>query len=209
MEIDSKRRSDGTIKSCSGGGCRGSQQYRSSLDEQLALATSTLTVGPSTVTKLDIDNTSFVMPPLHKLHPNLYNNSMRDVFMDDSRNESNTQSAQGVPGFPDFPSFWTGEPSLQQRCQHDKRKKQGTACKKSPKRRRLVRKAVNTPYGSIPSTSSFTSSPNVVATTKAIKRKARADRKFIRLEKCLKLKEKRNRKKNMGELCRGIASMCK
>jgi hypothetical protein len=211
MDIDSNSTNSksANINSYSGGGCGGSQERLSSLDEQLALAASNLTVGPSLITKLDLVSTSFVMPPLHKLHHNLYNNSMRDLSMDFSRNEGNTTSAEGVPGFPDFPSFWTGGPSQRQSYKHDKHKKQGTSSKKSPKRKSLMRKAVNIPYGSIPSASSSISQPSIAATTKAMKRKARADRKFLRLEKCLKLKEKRNRKKNMGELCRGIATMCK
>lgn len=211
MDIDrnSNKNMSATINSCRVGGCGGSQKRLSSLDEQLALATSNLTVGPALVTKLDHISTSFVMPPMHRLHHNLYDNSMRDLSMDFSRNEGNKTSVEGVPGFPDFPSFWTGEPSRRQWHRHDKHKKQGSLCKKSPKRKTLMRKAVNIPYGSIPSASSCISQPNIAATAKAMKKKARADRKFLRLEKCLKLKEKRNRKKNMGDLCRGIASMCK
>jgi len=165
-----------------------------SLDEELAQVTSNLTVGPSPVTTLI--NTSFVMPPLHKLCPNLYNNSMKDISMDVKTSNADTQiPSDGVPGFPDFPSIWTGETS------HNQRRNKRSPCKKPKNKSRIKRKAVNTPFGS--STVSSTS------ISKAMKLRARAERKLHRLEKCVKLKEKRRRKKDIGDLCKGMAGMCK
>ncbi|KAL3786005.1 hypothetical protein ACHAWO_012203 [Cyclotella atomus] len=161
-----------------------------SLDDELAEATSNLTVGPSPITKLD---TSFVMPPQHKLHPNLYNNSMRDIAMDVKTTSLNTNTSNGVPGFPDFPDMWTGESS-------SKFKQHKSPCC-TPKRKKVVRKAVNTPFGS--------TTVSRISISKTIKLKKRAERKLHRLEKCIRLNEKRRRKKDMGDLCRSMAGMCK
>ncbi len=68
----------------------------------------------------------------------------------------------------------------------------------------MERQAVNILYGS----TSF-ASPNGVGTTKAMKHKARAQRKVLRLEKVMKLKERRMRMRDMGDLCRGMKGLCK
>ena len=175
------------------GGCAsGGRNHRKpvSLDEELAQATSCLTVGPSPITK--ISETSFVMPPSGKLHPNLYNNSMRDISMNaKSSPDAQKTTSEGVPGFPDFPDIWMGESS------HKRNKK--SPYKKQKSKHRIVRKAVNAPFGS-------TSRRSL---TKELKLRARAERKLHRLEKCIKLKDRRRRKRDMGDLCKGIAGMCK
>lgn len=188
MEVDS---------SSSAGNSSEAMQKQTSLDEELAHVTSNLSVGPSPITKL---STSFIMPPQHKRHPNLYNNTMGDICMGDKASNTNVgaqKDAQtkntGVPGFPDFPDVWMGSVSS--------KPKHKSPCRKPKRNKRLVRKAVNTPFGS--------TSVSAVSISKTMKMKARAERKLHRLEKCIKMKEKRRRKKDMGDLCRSMAGMCK
>lgn len=117
---------------------------------------------------------------------------MRDITMDAKNAPDAPKTSEGVPGFPDFPDIWMGESS-------HKRNNKKSPYKKPKSKHRLVRKAVNTPFGSALRKS----------ITKELKIRARAERKVHRLEKCIKLKEKRRRKKDMGDLCRGMAGMCK
>jgi hypothetical protein len=175
------------------GSIRAPSKQAASLDEELARATSILTVGPSPITEL---SSSFIMPPLHKLHPNLYSNSLKDISMDvKSSSVDALQTDEGVPGFPDFPSSWMGESSYNQKQRNKK-----SPCKKPKSKQRMIRKAVNTPFGSASVTST---------SSKIMKLRARAERKLHRLEKCIKLKEKRRKKKDMRDLCKGITGMCK
>lgn len=167
---------------------------KSSVDEELAQVTSNLSVGPSPITKLN--EASFVMPPLHKLHPNLYNNSMNDITMNVKKCSISTQhSSEGVPGFPDFPDIWTGQSSAQQR-----RHKKLSPFKKPRHKKCIARKAVNTQYRKEQAVSSM---------IKALKVRAREERKLHRLEKCIKLKNKREKRRDMSDLCRRVSGMCK
>lgn len=189
-----------------------------SLDEELANATdASLTMGSSVITKQHLDNSQYVLPPQNKLHPNLYNNSMRDISMDsliicdsDEPNNSGNQqqvslSSSGVPGFPDFPMCWTGESSAERK---NNTSSKSTRCKSPAKmkrqQRKLARKAVNVPYGS-----SFynTQQGNGKGAGNAIKKKSRDERQLRRIEKVVKMQERRRRKRDMGDICRGLASI--
>mmetsp|Transcript_903 Transcript_903/g.2057 ORF Transcript_903/g.2057 Transcript_903/m.2057 type:complete len:261 (-) Transcript_903:20-802(-) len=81
--------------------------------------------------------------------------------------------------------------------------------KRRQQQRRMVRKAVNVPYGS--SSSSRTgNSPGGVGAGKELKRRLKDQRRLKRIEMVVKLQEKRRRKRQMGEICRGMASIkCK
>eukprot|EP00956_Cyclotella_meneghiniana_P043406 scaffold268942_cov89-Cyclotella_meneghiniana.AAC.1 len=136
------------------------------------------------------------MPPLHKLHPNLYNNSINDITMDIKKCSIGTQqSSKGVPGFPDFPDIWTGQSSAPQR-----QRKRSSPFKTPRHKKCITRKAVNTQYRSEQAVSSM---------TRALKVRAREERKLHRLEKCIKLKNRREQKRDMSNLCRGVSGMCK
>ena len=81
--------------------------------------------------------------------------------------------------------------------------------KRRQQQRRMVRKAVNVPYGS--SSSSRTgNNPGGVGAGKELKRRLKDQRRLKRIEMVVKLQEKRRRKRQMGEICRGMASIkCK
>ena len=75
--------------------------------------------------------------------------------------------------------------------------------------RRMVRKAVNVPYGSS-SASRTGNNPGGVGAGKELKRRLKDQRRLKRIEMVVKLQEKRRRKREMGDICRGMASIkCK
>lgn len=131
-----------------------------------------------------------------QLHPSLYNNSLNDVPMTpmSTPNRSiNISSCQGVPGFPDFPDVWQGETSEKRQTindgmdkKHSKKWKINNARTKRQERR--VRKAVN-----------------LFGTGKEIKKRLRDERRIRRKDKVVQLQQRRERKKGMGDICRGLA----
>mmetsp|Transcript_5560 Transcript_5560/g.10134 ORF Transcript_5560/g.10134 Transcript_5560/m.10134 type:complete len:255 (-) Transcript_5560:226-990(-) len=175
-----------------------------SIDEDLARVTSqSLTMGSSIVT--DLPNSSVVVFP-HKLHPALYNNSMADASMSSSNN-NNSSSCKGTPGFPDFPDCWQGQTSAGERQikdvsmdkTHTTRKWRVNNAKAKKQQRRLIRKAVN-PAGTA----------SCVQQGKEIKKRLRGDRRIRRKEKAAQLQQRRQRKREMGNICQGLASInCK
>ena len=201
----------------------------SSIDDELAKAADdSLSMGTSIVK--DMNNISFVLPPRHKLHPNLYINTTHDddatsptavtnslnchlasmqLTTDDKNESCNNRgeiSAAGVPGFPDFPNCWAGQPSTPKasnRNSNKQRNKFSRSNKGQQRRchRRIRRIPVNVPFGAVPSPSS-SSSPS-----KEMKRMSRDARKLRRMVKAVQLKERRRRKKDMGDICRGIAAI--
>ncbi|KAL9182078.1 hypothetical protein ACHAXT_012421 [Thalassiosira profunda] len=163
-----------------------------SVDDDLARATSqSLSMGSSVVTS--IQTAACVLP--RKLHPALYCNSLGDVAM----TQSGSVSGGGVPGFPDFPDCWQAESSADRSPardasmgkKHCRKWKANAAAKR--KQRRLVRKAVNT----VPSSGAG----------KEIKRKLKEERRLRRSGKVKQLQERRRRKREMGSICQGLASM--
>mmetsp|Transcript_7241 Transcript_7241/g.15663 ORF Transcript_7241/g.15663 Transcript_7241/m.15663 type:complete len:248 (+) Transcript_7241:88-831(+) len=175
-----------------------------SVDEDLARVTSlSLTMGSSIVT--DLPNSSVVVFP-RKLHPALYNNSMADASMSSSNN-NNSSSCKGTPGFPDFPDCWQGQTSAGERQIKDvsmdkkrtTRKWRGNNAKAKKQQRRLIRKAVN-PAGTT----------SCVQRGKELKKRLRGDRRIHRKEKAAQLQQRRQRKREMGNICQGLASInCK
>eukprot|EP00571_Detonula_confervacea_P014406 CAMPEP_0172303790 /NCGR_PEP_ID=MMETSP1058-20130122/5307_1 /TAXON_ID=83371 /ORGANISM="Detonula confervacea, Strain CCMP 353" /LENGTH=180 /DNA_ID=CAMNT_0013014771 /DNA_START=77 /DNA_END=619 /DNA_ORIENTATION=+ len=176
-----------------------------SVDEDLARVTSqSLSMGSSVVTNLE--SSSCVLP--RKLHPSLYNNSMSDVSMTmsqqckNTKNDNNSSSCGGTPGFPDFPDCWQGETcgerdNSMRDCAD---KNRGQKWKTNPRskrqqQRQLVRKAVNI-NGTKPA-----------GTGKKIKKRLRDERRMRRIEKVVKLQERRRRKRDMGNICQGLASI--
>jgi hypothetical protein len=113
--------------------------------------------------------------------------------------------ARGVPGFPDFPDAWQGETSRERLRKsndevmknvsknHAKRWKIYRARHKRQQRR--VGKATN---------------PAGASVGKEIKKRQRDQRRVRRREKAMQLQQRRARKRGMGDVCRGLASMkCK
>lgn len=195
----------------------------SSVDDDLANVTSkSLTMGPSIVAHLEYS--SSVLP--RKLHHGLYTNSLSDVSMMSVCNNTNINNGRSMvsnknicrgppPGFPDFPDCWQGETSSARR-QHniddsivmhlaDKKRSGQNKCttskaKSKRQQRRLKRNAVNT-YG-------ITKRPAAaVGAGKTIKKRLRDERRVRRIEKVNKLQKQRRRKRDMGNLCRGLASI--
>ncbi|KAL7524210.1 hypothetical protein ACHAWF_000863 [Thalassiosira exigua] len=170
-------------------------------------------MGSSIVT--DIVEPCCVLP--HRLHPGLYNNSLGDISMAQpcSGNDCNgaisndmeekKHSSSGVPGFPDFPDFWQGETTSDRKQRNgpgDKIRGQKWRTKKAARAKRqqmrIIRKAVNI------------SGTRASGTGKQIKKKKRNERRARRIERVANLQDRRKRKKDMGEICRGLASIgCK
>ena len=177
-----------------------------SIDDDLAQATSQrLSMGSSVVE--DCKNVSCVLPS--KLHPSLYNNSLGDVSMmllpplnnninnSKGNNEKREQLRQklkvdvGVPGFPDFPGCWQGTSSAASQrkggdtTMHHADKKHSKKCIKTKRQikrqqqRQIVRKAVNT--SGIPKSNQG----------KVIKNILRNERRLRRIERVVKLQERR------------------
>lgn len=191
-----------------------------SIDDDLARATSQrLSMGSSVVE--DCKNVSYILP--NKLHPSLYNNSLGDVSMMSNKNNNNNNNTGnekrehlrhkmrvdvGVPGFPDFPDCWQGTSSsaaiqrkdvdTAMRHADKKHSKKCTKTKRQIKRqqqRRIVRKAVNT--SGIPKSNQG----------KVLKNILRNERRLRRIEKVVRLQERRRRKRDIGALCKGMASV--
>ena len=168
-------------------------------------------MGPSIVAH--IKNSSSMLP--RKLHHGLYTNSLSDVSMMSVCNNTNINNGRSMvsnknicrgppPGFPDFPDCWQGETSSARR-QHniddsivmhlaDKKRSGQNKCttskaKSKRQQRRLKRNAVN------------------VGAAKTIKKRLRDERPVRRIEKVDKLQKQRRRKRDMGNLCRGLASI--
>ncbi len=194
-----------------------------SVDEDLASATyQRLSIGPSIVADL-IELTSCVLP--RKLHPGLYDNSMKDVSMrqrhhGDSNPDENkhintgTQPAggRGVPGFPDFPDCWQGETSIERmnncggKGRGGGRKWKTTSNYNSnrshgrQRRRRLSSRQSADAHG--------ISKPVVVARKgKEIKKRLREERRMRRIKKASKLRERRGREGDVGAICRRLESV--
>lgn len=116
----------------------------------------------------------------------------------------------GVPGFPDFPDCWDGgtpsTPKASNRHLHKKQSNRFFSSSKGSKQkqfhRRIHRTAVNIPYGSPTSRAVVSLSPG-----RDMKRCARDERKLRRLAKVVQLKERRRTKKDMGDICRGMAAI--
>jgi hypothetical protein len=72
----------------------------------------------------------------------------------------------------------------------------------------MVRRAVNVPYGS--SSRNGKNNPGGVGAGKELKRRLKDQRRLKRIEMVVKLQEKRRRKRAMGDICSGMASIkCK
>ncbi len=121
----------------------------------------------------------------------------------------------GVPGFPDFPDCWDGigiePPSTPKMSNRRKNSHYGGSSKCGKQKRcchrtKIHRTAVNTPFGSRAAAASVTilSRSN---TGKEMKRNARDERKLRRIVKVTQLKERRRRKRDMGDICRGMAAI--
>ena len=77
------------------------------------------------------------------------------------------------------------------------------------RQRRIVRKAVNVPYGASSRTGTK-ANPCGLGAGKELKRRLRDQRRLKRIEMVVKLQEKRRRKREMGDICRSMASIsCK
>ena len=196
-----------------------------SVDDELARATSTsLTMGPAV-----IDSPcwySFALPK--KLHPGLYTSTLRDAPMPSAGSgsegsmykfgNSGKKQGGGVPGFPDFPDFWQGETSAEHNTKNTALKQRQedrdpTVLKAAPRvpakttarikrhQKRMVRKAVNPTY-----VSTYKKTGGIGA-GRELKRRLRDQRRVRRIEMVVKLQERRRRKREMGEICRGMASI--
>jgi hypothetical protein len=131
-----------------------------------------------------------------------------------------TTGCSGVPGFPDFPDCWDGiEPPSTPKMSNRQKNKQNShhhgGSSKSGKqkrcchRRKISRSAVNAPFRSRASSAaaSVTISSRSNTTGKEMKRKARDERKLRRIVKVTQLKERRRRKRDMGDICRDMAAI--
>ena len=148
----------------------------------------------------------------------IHSNSMISTTIDNSEKEdktSTTGQCSGVPGFPDFPDCWDGlqePPSTPKMSNRRKNSHYGGGSSKSGKqkrcchRRKIHRTAVNAPFGSRAAAASVTISSRS-NTGKDMKRNARDERKLRRIVKVTQLKERRRRKRDMGDICRGMAAI--
>lgn len=150
---------------------------------------------------------------------NMRSNSMISTTIDNSEKEvktSTTGQCSGVPGFPDFPDCWDGiePPSTPKMSNRRKNSHYGGGSSKSGKqkrcchRRKIHRTAVNASFGS--RASSAAASVTILSrsnTGKDMKRNARDERKLRRIVKVSQLKERRRRKRDMGDICRGMAAI--
>lgn len=207
----------------------------SSIDDDLAKATNeSLSMGTSIIK--DMKNISFVLPPRHKLHLGLYINtaaspegtstSTTNTFnsptchvesMQLSEENSVNGSGVGVPGFPDFPDCWNGSPSghkhqpstprasnKKSNQQTNKFSSNRSKCKEKRCHRRIRRTPVNIHFGS---SSSQLKAVLSKSPSKDMKKSARDERKMRRIAKAVQLKERRRRKRDMGDICRGVAAI--
>ncbi|KAL3815598.1 hypothetical protein ACHAXA_007130 [Cyclostephanos tholiformis] len=187
-----------------------------SVDEDLSWETYIRLSLDSSSIVANIDETSRVLP--RKLHPGLYDNSIKDVSMLGEQEVGNSSSngsggslqhvvyskprcEEGVPGFPDFPDCWQGETSSRG-CRGSHRGEITSNQGSSRHPRRLIRQAVNT-FG-------IAKEPGVMRKGKRIKIRLREKRKMRRMEKAAKLHERVRRRSDMGAICRGLAKIvCK
>mmetsp|Transcript_12042 Transcript_12042/g.17978 ORF Transcript_12042/g.17978 Transcript_12042/m.17978 type:complete len:229 (+) Transcript_12042:149-835(+) len=199
----------------------------SSVDDDLAKATNeSLSMGTSIVK--DMDNISFVLPPRHKLHLGLYINtaaaSPETKSITSVTNTLNCHLASmqlggenavngGVPGFPDFPDCWAGgQPSTPKASNRNSTRQTNKFSNSKGKQkrchRRIRRTAVNIPFGSAStSSSSFARAAVSLSPGRDMKKCARDERKLRRIAKVVQIKERRRRKKDMGDICRGMAAI--
>lgn len=207
----------------------------SNIDDELAKVTNEcLSMGAAIVK--DIDNISFVLPPRHNRHLGLYINTAVDttdavtnsllgcrlasiieqkpqtpssisVITTDSSNN------KGVPGFPDFPDFWEGGPStpIASNRQSNNNSRQSnkfnnsnnSKAKQKRCHRRMIRRTAVNFFGSNRAAAAVSLSPG----RDNMKRCARDERKLRRVVKVVQLKERRRRKRDMGDICRGMAAI--
>ena len=204
----------------------------SSIDDELAKVTNeSLSMGTSIVKNMD--NISFVLPPRHKLHFGLYINTSTSPEINKSSSvtatanslkyhlesmqlgeENTANGSDGVPGFPDFPACWNGgtpsTPKASNRNSNNRQTNKFSTSKSNQKRchRRIRRTAVNIPFGSSSSSSTTTRAAAVsLSPGRAMKKCARNERKLRRIAKVVQLKERRRRKKDIGDICRGMAAI--
>ena len=133
-----------------------------------------------------------------------------------NENKIRTTGSSGVPGFPDFPDCWDGiEPPHTPKMSNRRKNSDYGGSIKSGKqkrcchRRKIHRTAVNAPFGSRAS-SSAASAVTISSrgnTGKEMKRNARDERKLRRIVKVTQLKDRRRRKRDMGDICRGLAAI--
>mmetsp|Transcript_25627 Transcript_25627/g.51394 ORF Transcript_25627/g.51394 Transcript_25627/m.51394 type:complete len:228 (+) Transcript_25627:59-742(+) len=198
----------------------------SSVDDDLAKATNeSLSMGTSIVK--DMDNISFVLPPRHKLHLGLYINTAMASPETKSTTSVTTNTLNchlasmqlggentingGVPGFPDFPDCWAGgQPSTPKASNRNSTRQTNKFSNSKGKQkrchRRIRRTAVNIPFESA-SSSSFSRAAVSLSPGRDMKKCARDERKLRRIAKVVQLKERRRRKKDMGDICRGMAAI--
>ena len=164
------------------------------IDDLARSVSQSLSLGSSVLVNFNKLTSVVVLP--HNLHPGLYNNSMKDVQLNNV----------GVAGFPDFPDCWQGEPSSERQCQNRERKcKTGVMTsnnrrnqrRRHDQRRLMVRQAVNT-YGIIKSTNVIKKGNN------EIKKRLREKRRLQRIEYIAKLRERVKQKQDMGAIIRGL-----
>ncbi len=128
----------------------------------------------------------------------------------------NTVNGGGVPGFPDFPNFWNGSsghhqqqpstPKASNKKSNNQMNKFSSIRNKGMEKRchrRIRRTAVNIPFGSSSSIAVVSRSP----ARDMNKTCARDERKLRRIAKVVQLKERRRRKRDMGDICRGMAAI--
>ena len=131
----------------------------------------------------------------------------------------------GVPGFPDFPDCWNGSshsshhghghlpstPKASNRnSNHQKQTNNFFSNSKSKQKRchrRIRRTAVNLPFGSSSSSTTMRAAAVSLSPGKDMKKCARNERKLRRIAKVVQLKERRRRKRDMGDICRGMAAI--
>lgn len=133
-----------------------------------------------------------------------------DIRTSNAGGGENTVNGGGVPGFPDFPDCWDGStPSTPKASNrklhyHTNRFSNSNGTQKRHCHRRIHRTAVNNiPHGSPSSRAVVSLSPG----RDTMKRCARDERKLRRLAKVIQLKERQRRKKDMGDICRGMAAI--
>ena len=187
---------------------------QSSIDDELAEAASSLSVGPTTVgptTVYHCNDFSFALPK--KLHSGLYSSSAGDMMPSTSVNIprpgrlsfGDGRNAIGVPGFPDFPDVWFGEVGGQSRKskkkpnrKHDRHKASGHSKRQQ---RRIQRKSVNMTYGGV---------ARKLRLKEQIRRRykdAKEQRQDRRKAAVKNLQTKRQRKREMASICSGISSL--
>merc|ERR1711957_122900 len=106
-------------------------------------------------------------------------------------NDASSSGRKGVPGFPEFPELWQGASSVAGSSRKSKSWKINTARAKRQQRR--VQKAAV----------AGTAVRNRMG--KDVKQRAKDARQDRRKEKIVKLKQQRERKREVGSMCRGMS----